>query len=301
MKTFKSEKLKYKVLERYDAFLKKWNVEYRELDIDGDFGSSHCVISGDERKKTLFLFHGVGDNSAIMWLENIEELSKHFYCIAIDTLGGPGKSVPNKNYSKFDQEKWIQSVLEYFGSREACLLGVSNGAYMAYNYFVHHSENIDKIIGIEGGIVIHPLQTMLKTLSLMFPEILVPTDGNLKNILLKMCHPESTYFTEHPDIVEYIILLMKSHNQHAMTRHRIKGFTPIKDKRIREKMYFLFGEHTRLHNKKLFTTMDTENIRYKLFEKSGHGLNMEKALSINSEIINFFSSEAMQERPSREH
>lgn len=66
------------------------------------------IECGTEDSPALVLFHGVGDDSALMWIYNAPELGRHFHLYAIDTMGGPGKSVPNGNYNKeFDDVRWI--------------------------------------------------------------------------------------------------------------------------------------------------------------------------------------------------
>lgn len=60
----------------------------------------------------MILFHGVGDDSALMWVYNAKRLGERYKLYAIDTMGGPGKSVPNENYNKdFDDIKCIDEVL----------------------------------------------------------------------------------------------------------------------------------------------------------------------------------------------
>lgn len=105
MEVFITNKQKALVLKRYDEFLAQWGVPYNEADIPGLWGTTHCIETGSRANSPLFLFHGVGDNSAVMWVLNIAELSKYFFCIALDTPGGPGKSTINKDYEKgFNQE-----------------------------------------------------------------------------------------------------------------------------------------------------------------------------------------------------
>ena len=111
MKVFKSKKAEKLVLDTYNQLLVMWDVDIEERDISTSYGSTHVVLCGNEANPPLILFHGVGDNSALMWIYNAKALSHHFRVIAVDTIGGPGKSVPNKKYSKdFDDAKWIDEI-----------------------------------------------------------------------------------------------------------------------------------------------------------------------------------------------
>ena len=100
MKVFKSEKRKAAVLESYDKLASSWGVDKEERYVETRFGKTHVFLTGDPSNPPLLMFHGVGDNSAVMWLLNIQELSRHFYFIVVDTLCGPGKSEPNEHYNK---------------------------------------------------------------------------------------------------------------------------------------------------------------------------------------------------------
>ena len=95
MKVFKSEKSKKKILETYDELVKMWGVKYKENEVETVYGITHVIECGNEESPPLILFHGVGDNSALMWIYNAKVLSEKYHIFAIDTIGGPGKSIPN--------------------------------------------------------------------------------------------------------------------------------------------------------------------------------------------------------------
>ena len=116
MKKYRSEKSGRTVLETYDRLLASWQCEKKERDVETEYGTTHVIECGTESAPPLVLFHGVGDDSALMWICNAPELGKHFRLYAVDTIGGPGKSVPNGNYGKgFDNVRWIDGVLDALG------------------------------------------------------------------------------------------------------------------------------------------------------------------------------------------
>lgn len=191
IKVFKSEAGKEQVLRSYNELLDAWGTEFQELDVETPYGTTHCITAGEPESPPLLLLHGVGDNSAVMWLLNMKELSQHFRCIAIDTLGGPGKSVPGELFHKrtFDQVDWINKVADGLKLDQFCVAGVSNGAYMAFNYMVNGPGRALKAVCMEGGIIISPIKSMIHTLMMMFPEILVPTRSNLLKAARKLRLP----------------------------------------------------------------------------------------------------------------
>ncbi|MDP5272881.1 alpha/beta fold hydrolase [Chengkuizengella axinellae] len=87
------------------------------------------------------LFHGTGDNSALMWINNIQSFIKHFYVIAVDTLGAAGKSEPNDQFFKsFDETKWIHEIINTLDVKKAHMIGVSFGVILMLNYAVFMPE-----------------------------------------------------------------------------------------------------------------------------------------------------------------
>ena len=134
-KVYKNAKAGKMILESYDALLKQWGAEINEMDISGRYGSTHVLETGDKNKSPLVLFHGVGDDAALMWIYNAKELGKHFHIFAVDTIGGPGKSVLGAGYDKtFDDEIWITELLDKLGLDKIFMAGVSNGAYLTQMY-----------------------------------------------------------------------------------------------------------------------------------------------------------------------
>jgi len=242
MKVFKSDAGRLQVMESYDKIAALWDVSKEEKYIDTRFGRTHIFLTGDKSNPPLLLFHGVGDNSAVMWILNIKELSKHFYCIAIDTLGGPGKSEPNAHFNKkeFRQAEWINELTDQLKLNRFYIAGVSYGACMAYQYTVQERERVIRTVCIEGGMIINPMKSAIKTLMLAFPEVLFPTRENMIKIMMKM-KPGSDLFEKHPEIVDHMILVMKNHYQPAMFPHRLEKYDREMGMAARDRIYFLLG------------------------------------------------------------
>ncbi len=293
VKIYKSDAAKQKVIHSYNQLLAQWEVQYEEHHVRTAYGLTHCIVCGHSQNPPLVLFHGVGDNSAVMWMLNIKELSKHFFCIAVDTIGGPGKTAPNENYTKhsFDQVEWINQVVDHFKLHTIYLAGVSNGAYMAYNYTVQNPDRVHKAVCMEGGMVTSPVKAMISTLLIMFPEILIPTEKNLSKVLKKLSSPQTDLFIKHPDIEQHLILLMKSHQQQAMFAHKIEKYNRTEGAAVKDKLYFLIADHQLNRKKALIHTLDEGSYRYKVIANAGHGINHEQPAAINQEIIHFLKEQ----------
>lgn len=289
VKVFKNQKAGETVLKSYNELLEMWGVAYLEKDVATTYGITHCILAGKPENPPLILFHGVGDNSAVMWAPNIKELSGYFYCIAVDTLGGPGKSEPNEHFVKhnFSQRQWINEIAEHFQLDSFNIAGVSNGAAIVFNYITKESHRVRKAVCIEGGIVTVPVKSIISTLGMMFPEILIPTKSNMRKILSKLCSPESRFLERYPEIADHLILLMHSHNRRAMFVHTIEKYNKDEGAAVKDKLYFLIGGHMEKKRKAVIEVLRNGAYQYKIIPKAGHALNHEQPEKANSEIIDF--------------
>ncbi|WP_228745292.1 alpha/beta fold hydrolase [Paenibacillus sp. S150] len=284
---FKKGEGKALVYASYQRLLDQWGIPIQEEDVATEFGQTHLITAGESSNPPLLLFHGVGDNSALMWIYNISELSKHFYVIAVDTMGGPGKSEPNNSYNKsFDQAIWIDQVLQHFSLDMINIAGVSNGSYLASYYTITNPAKVNKMIGLAGGVKV----SMLKMMMLFLPEALLPSsEKTTRKLLRKLCAPDtSVVFEENQEIMSHWTYLLKYYNNRSMMFHKYKSFTLNELSILKEKALYLIGEHDRLSNyPAAIEELDRNQISYKIIPNAGHGINHEQASRINQEIINY--------------
>lgn len=145
-------RLNIKNKEVCNELLKNWEVEYEEVDISGEFGSTHIYLAGNDKNTPLLLLHGRNSNSVIEWAQNIEELSERFYCIAADLFGEDGKSISKKEAIKcFDNNRWIDSILMELNIGECCIIGTDIGAVTALTYGIYNPD-VNKIICIDRAV-----------------------------------------------------------------------------------------------------------------------------------------------------
>ncbi|MBH5317544.1 alpha/beta hydrolase [Paenibacillus sp. GSMTC-2017] len=289
IKSFKSEKKRLQVLHSYDQVMKMWGTDVITHTIHSRCGTTHCTTAGNKNNPPLLLLHGVGDNSAVMWALNIKVLSSRYYCIAVDTMGGPGKTVPNEHFTKasFNTMDWLNEIIDYFKLDKIYIAGVSHGAYMAYQFTTMYSDRVWGAVCMEGGIITNPMKSMIRTMLLMFPQILLPTKRNMLNILKKMSSPHSDVFEKYPLLAEHMILVMKSHNQKAMFPHQIEKYDKEKGMAVRDKLYFLIGDHVKVLDKTFVILLEDGQYHYKIVPKTGHGINMEQPDDIHDEMFRF--------------
>lgn len=289
VRVFKNEKARAAVMSSYDGLLRLWDTDLETRCIATRYGSTHCLIAGQASNPPLLLFHGVGDNSAVMWALNMQALSRRFYCIAVDTLGGPGKSVPNDRFTRteFSPMDWIGEVADGLGLAKMYLAGVSNGAYLAYQYTAERPERVARTVCMEGGMVTNPLLTVIRTMMLMFPEMLAPTDRNLRRVVRKLSAPGTDVFDVHPELEAHLVLLMKSHNQRAMFPHRPQKYRREQGAAVRDKLYFLLGDYPVVLGIGFRSLLEREGFRYAIIPGAGHAINQEQPELVHREIFRF--------------
>ena len=287
MKKYRSKKSGRAILETYDRLLASWQCEKKEKDVETEYGTTHVIECGTEDGPALVLFHGVGDDSALMWIYNAPELGKHFRLYAIDTMGGPGKSVPNKNYNReFDNVRWIDGVLDALGIGKAFFAGVSMGGYLVQVYALMRPERVKKAISISGTVPIGGKKKSLAAMMKIFlPEALFPTDKNVTGLLRKLSGENWAVFTENREIMAHYKSLLKGFNNMAMGYHRLHAFTPEEATAIRDKVTYLVATEDPFERIGGREALDKNHMNAVFYEKAGHGLNHERAAEINRKMI----------------
>ncbi len=290
VKTYKNQRAGENIIRTYNELLNQWGVQVEEKEIETTYGSTHVIIAGKPESTPLMLFHGVGDDSALMWLYNAKEWAKEFRLYAIDTIGGPGKSRPNENYNKtFDDALWIDELRAHLGLGKVNIIGVSNGGYLVQYYNLMRHEWVDKAISMASSIYDKESESTMKTMmKVFFPEAFFPTKRNVKKLLAKMAGNNVRVFTENELIMEHYRWLLKGFNNMAMGYHKIKRFTDEEIGIIRENTYYIIGEEDPFEKLGGKQALLRHKMNVRFFEGTGHGINHEEAEKVNrlvSQII----------------
>ena len=290
MKVYRSRKSGQVIRETYDRLLSLWKCELRERDVETEYGTTHIIECGQEENPPLVLFHGVGDDAALMWIYNAPELSRYFHIFAIDTLGGPGKSVPNGNYNKdFDDIRWIDGILDALQVDRAYFAGVSHGGYLVQAYTLHRPEKVIRTVSISGTVPVGGKKnSMTAMMKIFLPEALFPTDRNVVKLIRKMSGKHSEVFTENRDIMAHYKALLKGFNNMAMGYHKIIAFTPEEVDRIRDRVVYLVGTEDPFEKLGGREILLKNHMKAVFYDGAGHGLNHELAEEINRKIISVF-------------
>jgi pimeloyl-ACP methyl ester carboxylesterase len=291
---YKSEAGGKRLLETYDLLLRAWGVEVAEEDVATPYGSTHLVTAGDPVNPPLVLFHGVGDDAALMWLLNAKALAERFRLVAVDTMGGPGKSMPNEEYFKgIDQVRWIDAVLDAKGLDTAYLAGVSMGAYLTQLYTAKRPERVIRSVCMAGSVAVQGSRgaTFIRMMKVFLPEALFPNEKNARKLLNKMCgspHALDGAIAHTPVVMEHWLCLMKHFNNRHMFYHRNTGLTDAEIAVARGKSRILLGACDRLaQGSEAYELLKKYDMNHRIVENAGHALNMEMPELVNEEIVGF--------------
>ena len=289
MKVYKSEKARKGILDTYDRLLAMWDTDFIETDIPTAYGATHVIKCGSQDKPPLVLFHGVGDDSALMWLYNAKELARHFKVYAIDTIGGPGKSRPNEKYNKdFDDAAWIDEVLTGLKLERVYMAGVSHGSYITQYYSCHRPEKVIKMVCMAGTVPAGDFNPMKIMMKVFLPEALFPTKKNTYKLICKLCGRNSGVFTDNPLVMAHYQFLLKGFNNMPMRFHKLGSFSDGQIANIRDKSLYLMGDSDPFAVMGGKETLINHKMNARFFNGVGHGINHEIADEINRIIVDYF-------------
>lgn len=298
MKVYRSKKAQNRILDTYDKLIEKWDVKVEEMDIPTTYGNTHILACGEESKPPLVLFHGVGDDSALMWVFNAKALSEQFRVYAVDTIGGPGKSTLGEGYNKdFDDVFWIDKILEGLNLRKSSFIGVSHGGYLVQLYTLHRPDKVEKAICLSAAVPIEGNGSTMKTMMKIFlPEALFPTKKNVIKLLKKLSGTNYSVFTENDLIMEHYTSLLKGFNNMAMRYHKVGAFSEDEVNKIRDKVFYLVGTDDPFEKMGGALALKKYHMNVKFYDSVGHGINHEISDEINPMVIKILKSEITELR-----
>ena len=149
---YKSPEGKARCLAVYDTALSQWPVPYEQLDVPTRFGSTHVIASGPKDTPPLVLLHG-NWATATMWSSAITELSRDFRAYAIDQIDDVGKSIPtNIPASRSDYAEWLLDVFDQLELRQADVIGLSYGGFLAVNFALCAPNRVQRLILLCPGV-----------------------------------------------------------------------------------------------------------------------------------------------------
>jgi pimeloyl-ACP methyl ester carboxylesterase len=147
---FRSKKARAEYLKRYDEMARQWPVASETKFIETSYGKTFILLSGPADGPPLVLLHGLGANS-LMWLPNIEELSRAYRVYAIDNIIDYGRSINTSEINSPDDFiKWLDETFTTLKlGNDIHLMGLSYGGWLTGQYALRFPGRLKKIVLLE--------------------------------------------------------------------------------------------------------------------------------------------------------
>ncbi len=129
-------------LRLYDVTLMGIPGQRESIDVSTTYGHVRVYRYGPDAGTPIVLLHGRA-GTTVMWEQNIPGLAATHPVYAIDVLGEPGRSVQTVPIrSSREQAVWLNETLAELRLEKAHVVGVSGGAWLAYNLALYAPERI---------------------------------------------------------------------------------------------------------------------------------------------------------------
>jgi pimeloyl-ACP methyl ester carboxylesterase len=150
---YKSLAGEQEVMALYESALTHWPAPFQARDIPTRYGSTFVIAGGKESNPPLVLLHGASTNSAT-WRGDAAVYQRDYRVYAVDLLGEPGKSAPNRPaWDSPAYAEWLQDVLDTLKVEKTALIGISQGGWAALKFTLHQPERVSKLVLLcPGGI-----------------------------------------------------------------------------------------------------------------------------------------------------
>lgn len=129
----------------YEAMLRRLRAPHHAYTVQTRFGETHILDAGPPDAPPLVLLHGINTN-ALVWLPQIDGLSRDLRIIAPDVPGFAGRSDPARiPYGGGHYGRWLVDVLDALRLDSATLAGASAGGVFALELAINAPVRIDRL------------------------------------------------------------------------------------------------------------------------------------------------------------
>lgn len=165
---YKSPAGQQAIMALYNSVLERWPVPYETVDIPTQHGHTFVIVCGEPAAPPLILLHGAGTNST-MWVGDVVAYAPHYRVYAVDLLGEPGQSAPNRPaWAGPAYAEWLGDVVDALKIDKVTLVGISQGAWTTVKYAVYKPERVEKLVLLTpGGITPDKMSFLLRVVPLL--------------------------------------------------------------------------------------------------------------------------------------
>lgn len=156
---FRSAGAKALYLANNDRLARKyWPLQSETKLVETSFGQTFIRVSGDDGRPAMVLLPG-GNNTSLMWWQNIEGLSRHYKTYAVDNIADFGRSRPVRDIRDgAGFTDWLSELFDSLGLEEGInLVGLSYGGWVSAVYALRSQERLDTLVLLAPAATVLPL------------------------------------------------------------------------------------------------------------------------------------------------
>ena len=284
---FKSQDAKGMYLKLYNETAKLWPVPSEVKMIDTSYGKTFVRISGPIDAPPLVLLHGMGSNS-LMWLRNIEVISKEYRTYAVDDIYGNGLGIYTKTIK--DSNDFLNWLDELFDALELGdninIMGMSYGGWQTGQYVLKFPNRLNKAIllapaatillvssafGIRAILSMLPVRYFTKRLMYWVMEDAVKKDEKAMS-----------------ELVDVMFLASKCFKARRPPEPTVFDDNELKS--IEVPMLYVVGENEKIYSaEKAVQRINTiaPQIKTEIIPDAGHDLVSVQAEMVNKKVLEF--------------
>ena len=166
---YKSAGAAQRVETLYRDLLRGWPAPNEQRTVTTRHGDTFVITSGPPSASVVVLLHGALSNSSA-WLFDARSWSVDLRVVAVDIVGEPGLSAPNRLSLPTDAHaEWLDDVFAALGIERAAIVGTSLGGFLALDYAVRRPERVERLaLRCPSGIGHQKKDFLLKALPFLF-------------------------------------------------------------------------------------------------------------------------------------
>jgi pimeloyl-ACP methyl ester carboxylesterase len=163
----------------YDRMLDNWPVPLRVAHVQTSFGLTHVLCCGPQAAPPLVLLHP-GRSNSVLWMRNVEQLSRHYRVYAVDIIGDAGKSEPDAALPFGFDRPWLLQVLDSLFVDRVDLVAISGASRLAINVASYVPNRIRRLVLVSASLDGLAANAQMRSRALR--ARLIPSDANLKSL-----------------------------------------------------------------------------------------------------------------------
>jgi triacylglycerol lipase len=247
----------------------------------------------------IILLHGLGGDGS-RWTSATAALAGDFRVIALDQIGFGESDKPLVNYNHGLLAEFLVEFMRAVGIRKASIVGHSMGAFVGTHVAVHHPDQVDRLVLVDGGSLDNPPRP---------PHLMQIQNGTTlaeTREYFELMFYDKSRVTDQLVRDNYLRRLRVSYTISRMQESRVKGVgfvTREQAATIKVPTLIVWGEHD-----VLLPVGDAEllhrvipNSRLVVLQKSGHIPQVEQPDDINKALHGFLSARNVDAAQSAQH